>query len=66
MREAEWKAELLRCHRSQQVRGLNVRGHGLDERILRVNRAAAGRLAIDLPFAEVFALEEWRAGRCNR
>jgi LmbE family N-acetylglucosaminyl deacetylase len=54
---AEWKAALLRCHRSQQQRGLNVRGHGLDERILRMNRAAAERLAIGAPYAEVFSIE---------
>ena len=63
---AEWKAELLRCHRSQQVRGMNVRGYGLDERILNVNRVAAERFDLDMPFAEVFALEDWRCGRCSR
>lgn len=54
---AEWKAELLRCHRSQHQRNLNVRGYGLDERILRMNRAAAELLATDSPYAEVFAIE---------
>jgi len=63
---AEWKAALLRCHRSQQVRNLNVRDYGLDERILRVNRAAAGRLELDMPFAEVFGLEHWRGGSRSR
>ena len=63
---AKWKAELLRCHRSQQVRGLHVRGHGLDERIIRMNRAAAARLEIDMPFAEIFAIEDWRGGSRSR
>ncbi len=56
--EAEWKAELLRCHRSQHQRNLNNRGHGFDERILRVNRESAKRLGIVEPYAESFEIEE--------
>jgi hypothetical protein len=52
--DASWKAELLRHHRSQQQRNLNTRGHGFDERILRVNRANARRLGIAEPYAEAF------------
>ncbi len=54
---ARWKAELLRFHRSQHQRNLNARGHGFDERILRVNRESAARLGIPEKFAEVFELE---------
>ena len=39
--QAEWKAELLRCHRSQHERNLRTRGIGFDERILAPERAAA-------------------------
>ncbi len=54
---AAWKGELLRCHRSQHQRNLNTRGHGFDERILRVNRESAARLGIAAPYAETFELE---------
>ena len=37
---AEWKAALLRCHRSQHQRNLRSRGIGFDERILGPDRAA--------------------------
>jgi len=56
--EAAWKAELLRFHRSQHQRNLNTRGHGFDERILRVNRASAKRLGLAEPYAESFEIEE--------
>jgi LmbE family N-acetylglucosaminyl deacetylase len=55
--EARWKAQLLRFHDSQQQRNLNVRGHGLDERILAVNRQAAREITVAAPYAEVFELE---------
>ena len=58
---AAWKGALLRCHRSQQQRNLNTRGHGFDERILRVNRASAAGLGIAEPYAEAFELEITRA-----
>jgi hypothetical protein len=54
---AAWKGELLRFHRSQHQRNLNTRGHGFDERILRVNRDSAARLQIAEPYAETFELE---------
>jgi len=56
---ARRKAELLRCHRSQQVRNLRNRGYGLDERILGVNRRAAKRLGLGAPYAEAFEIERW-------
>ncbi len=60
---AERKAELLRCHRSQQSRNLKSRGYGLDERILAVNRRAATRLGLTEPYAETFEIEHWKNGR---
>lgn len=56
-RAGAWKAELLRCHASQHQRNLNTRGHGFDERILRVNRDNAVRLGIPERYAESFELE---------
>lgn len=47
---AAWKAELLRCHRSQHERNLRSRGIGFDERILASDRDAAkpfGHLAAE-------------------
>ncbi len=58
--DAAWKSELLRCHQSQQRRNLNMRGYGLDERILRVNRAAADEIPGRGPYAEVY--EIWLPG----
>lgn len=52
--DAEWKAALLRCHRSQHERNLRSRGHGLDARILDVNRAIAAEAGLAEPFAEGF------------
>ncbi len=54
--ESAWKGELLRFHQSQHQRNLNSRGHGFDERILRVNRQIAAELNIRAPFAEIFEL----------
>jgi len=54
---AGWKASLLRCHRSQQQRNLNTRGHGFDERILQVNRRIAQDLGLAELYAEAFELE---------
>ncbi len=56
-REAAWKAEMLRFHRSQQERCLHQRGHGLDERILRVNRDTARAAGLAEPYAEGFEVE---------
>jgi LmbE family N-acetylglucosaminyl deacetylase len=53
---ARWKAELLRCHASQHQRNLNIRGHGFDERVLRVNRETAARVPGRGPCAEVFEI----------
>jgi LmbE family N-acetylglucosaminyl deacetylase len=55
--EALWKGELLRFHRTQHERNLKTRGHGIDERILRVNREAAKDLGGEAEYAEVFELE---------
>ncbi len=44
--KAHWKAELLRAHRSQQHRNQITRGHGFDERVLRMNAETANRLGI--------------------
>jgi LmbE family N-acetylglucosaminyl deacetylase len=54
---ATWKGELLRFHRSQHQRNLNRRGHGIDERILRVNRQSAEECSVDAQYAEIFELE---------
>jgi LmbE family N-acetylglucosaminyl deacetylase len=54
--EAQWKARLLCCHRSQQERNLRTRGSGFDDRVLEVNRRAAAGLPTGLPYAEVFEL----------
>ncbi|MCX6561663.1 MAG: PIG-L family deacetylase [Candidatus Aminicenantes bacterium] len=54
--EASWKAELLRCHASQQARNLRQRGYGLDERILRINRETARAAGLAEPYAEGFEI----------
>lgn len=59
--DAAWKAQLLRCHRSQQARNLRTRASGFDARVLRVNRLAAQALRTRLPYAEAFEL--MRLGR---
>lgn len=53
---AQWKAQLLRHHRSQQQRNLRTRGIGFDARVLQLNRDAAAALGVAEPFAEVFEL----------
>lgn len=55
--EAEWKAELLRFHHSQQQRNLRTRGTGLDVRILETNRTLARQLGIGEEYAEAFEVE---------
>ena len=55
--DAKWKAELLRCHKSQHQRNLNTRGHGFDERVLQVNRRIAEEGACGAPYAEVFEID---------
>ncbi len=54
---AAWKGELLRYHQSQHQRNLNQRGHGIDERILRMDRENAALCSLDFEYAEVFELE---------
>lgn len=54
--EAAWKAEILRCHASQHERNLRARGHGIDQRILQVNREIAQEAGMEHPFAEGFEL----------
>jgi LmbE family N-acetylglucosaminyl deacetylase len=56
-KDAAWKAELLRFHRSQQQRNLDQRGYGMDERILRTDRQSAKACSLEMPYAEVFELE---------
>lgn len=56
---AAWKGRLLRFHQSQQHRNWLRRGHGLDERILAVNRRTAGELGFTDRWAEAFELERF-------
>lgn len=56
---AGWKAEMLRCHASQHERNLRSRGHGLDERILRVNREIAEEAGVVEKFAEGFEVASY-------
>lgn len=58
---ADWKRRLLRAHASQQERNIRTRGYGFDERVLRVNRDAAGDAGIVEAYAEVFELERYGA-----
>lgn len=50
--DAAWKAELLRCHRSQHERNLRSRGIGFDERILAMNREIGA--GVGVAYAEGF------------
>jgi LmbE family N-acetylglucosaminyl deacetylase len=54
---AVWKGKLLRFHQSQHQRNLNQRGHGIDERILKVDRQNAALCSIGGTYAEVFELK---------
>lgn len=56
--DAEWKAKLLRYHKSQHQRNLNTRNHGFDERILRINRLIAKESSCPAPYAEVFEIDK--------
>ncbi|MCE5272617.1 hypothetical protein LLH00_15155 [bacterium] len=70
---SQWKTELLKTHRSQHERNLEVRGYGFDERVLQVNRGAWDELSrrIDspwtraFPFAETFQAECFGEPRCR-
>lgn len=55
--QAQWKGMLLRYHDSQHQRNLRDRGHGFDERVLRLNRKTAVELGIQEPYAASFELE---------
>jgi len=57
--EAQWKATLLRFHKSQQQRNINTRGVGFDARILEVNRQIARECPGEHEFAEAFEYEFW-------
>jgi LmbE family N-acetylglucosaminyl deacetylase len=59
---ADWKAQLLCHHRSQQQRNLRARGVGFDARVLQLNRDAAAALGVAEPCAEVFELMRWVDG----
>ena len=59
--DAQWKAQLLRFHDSQQQRNLNMRGHGFDKRILDTNRQIARELELQAPYAEAFEVEMFGA-----
>ncbi len=56
---AQWKAQLLRLHASQQARNLASRGSGFDTRVLALNQAIAGGLAGEHVYAEAFELERY-------
>ena len=57
--EAEWKAEMLRCHASQHERNLKSRGYGIDERILQANREIAAEIGGEDDYAEGFEIREF-------
>jgi LmbE family N-acetylglucosaminyl deacetylase len=59
--EADWKAEMLRFHDTQQQRNLVTRGSGFDARILEANRRFARELGLEAPYAEVFEVESYSA-----
>lgn len=52
--QAQWKASLLECHRTQSTRNQQTRGITFAERILSVNRRPDGA------YAERFRAEFWR------
>lgn len=60
--DADWKAELLMCHRTQNHRNLELRGITLAERILEVNRRAAIDHGLESAYAEAFEIEKKRDG----
>jgi len=59
--EADWKSTLMRFHDSQHQRNLRTRGHGVDERILDVNRDTARALSLAHEYAEAFEIECYNA-----
>jgi LmbE family N-acetylglucosaminyl deacetylase len=65
-KDAEWKGQLLRFHESQQQRNLNTRNHGLDERVLRVNRTIAQENLQMNMYAEAFEFGQDSSDRSVR
>lgn len=63
-KDAEWKSQLIQFHESQQQRNLNTRNHGLDERVLRVNREIAQDNLQMHTYAEAFEIEFFDARPC--
>ncbi len=61
-KSADWKAQLLRHHRSQQQRNHRTRGIGFDARVLQLNRDAAAALGVNQRYAEVFERMRWVDG----
>ena len=59
---AAWKADLLRCHVTQQQRNLRHRGSGFDTRILAMDRRSAAELGWNAAGAEAFELEQFADG----
>ncbi len=59
--DAQWKAQLLRLHASQQARNLRMRGEGFDTRVLRMNRDSAKDCDSSQPYAETFELRRFGA-----
>lgn len=62
---AAWKEKLLRLHQSQHQRNLNHRGHGMDERILNVDRHSAKVCSLNAQYAEIFEIELFGAGKAD-
>lgn len=57
--KAKWKRQLLRFHTSQQHRNLKVRGHGFDDRVLKINEATAKEMGINSPYAAAFEIQSY-------
>ena len=60
--KADWKRTLLRFHDTQQTRNMETRGHGLDERILRLNHTLAREHQLTTRYAETFQIELFYTG----
>jgi len=61
--QANWKRTLLRFHDTQQVRNIETRGLGFDDRILNFNRNLANELGLEVPYAETFRVELFHVDR---
>ena len=60
---AAWKSRLLTAHASQQARNIRVRGNGVDERLLDVNRQSAALVGASSEYAECFELAVYHEGK---